>query len=92
MSVALRRLLNDYQSPLFVDDFERVESRNAVEAKVRRWSLTDQLNANLMAEGIKPTEEQFRVQQAFAAGEMPIDQMLEHMKLYAAIISARSQK
>lgn len=92
MPAALQRLLDYYQSPIFVEDFKRLEEGRTVDAKVRRWSLTDQLNAYLMAEGIRPTEEQFRVQQAFAAGEMPIDQMLEHMKLYVAIISAWSQK
>lgn len=92
MHDSVRRLIAYYESPMFIEDFKRLSEASPLEATIRRWSITDRLNANLAAEGIKPTEEEYRIQQAFAAGEMSMDEMLEHMKLYVASISSRWQK
>lgn len=89
---SVRRLIAHYESPMFREDFKLISQASPLEATVKRWSITDQLNAILAAEGIKPPVEQYRIQQAFAAGEMPMDEMLEHMKLYVASISERVQK
>lgn len=84
-----RRLIDYYQSPSFAEDHAYLIRRDPLAAEQHRHAIIDSLLDNLAALGITATSVQLEVQAKFIAGDMSLDQMLEHIELYVASIALR---
>lgn len=57
--------------------------RDPAFAAIVRWSLIDQIKANNSALGIKLSATDLSLQRQFLSGELPMEQMLDQLRLYA---------
>jgi len=83
------QLLAYYLSDDFVQDYPGFLRRDPAAAATQRRLIIDQLKTNSEALGVTFTPADLAVHTAFAAGEMPVDEMLDYLKLYAASIGMR---
>lgn len=84
-----RRLIAYYQSAAFAEDHAYLTRRDPLAAEQQRHAIIGSYLDNLDALGITPTPSQLAVQDLFVAGELPLEQMLEQIELYAVSIAIR---
>lgn len=89
MPVPVRRLIAYYRSPGFAEDHADLTRRDPLAAEQQRYAIIGSFLDNLEALEITPTPTQLEVQARFIAGVLPLEQMLEHIKLYVASIALR---
>lgn len=82
-------LLAYYLSDEFVQDYPNFLRRDPAAASLQRQLIITQLETNAAALGVTLTPEDLRVHAAFAAGSMPLADMLDYLKVYASTISMR---
>ena len=82
-------LLAYYLSDEFVQDNPNFLRRDPAAAALQRQLIITQLETNSVALGVTLTEEDRAVHAAFAAGSMPLADMLDYLKVYASTISMR---
>jgi hypothetical protein len=74
---------------LFIEDFTLLSKTDPVAANLQRQAISARFVENLAAEGITLTDTERRVQETFTTGEMSVNEMLNHVKLYVASIESR---
>jgi hypothetical protein len=89
MMIYFRELAQYYRSAAFGKDYGNFARRNPDAAAYQLRLIIAQLNENLATLGITLTPGELNLQASFVSGKMPIPDMIELVKNYAATIDAR---